>query len=288
MINKNNFIIKTLLLIITATLLLTSCQTGSNIEQSSTSSESVQSSSSPEEEVILFGKPLNEIDWSPAISQSFETMFETPNRAVSGYELNSHETAMFLRDIIGNHHTAFFNVSYPSVIQLNDTNWIKGWVNYALYRIRDGFRGKNWADYPYHGEPFPDGFVPQFSIPVEEIADCLSAYYDYPGDMLEKIRLVQYYRPETDTIDEAQFGWGGGHAGYAGFISIDSVVAASSNTLQIRYSDWDYGFFSDLNSDQSYEAFLEQGQKDFTMEITVRITSDEDAKWQIVSCSTIE
>ena len=126
---KFSGITKALTLLILPALLLTSCQTGSNMEQSSTSSESAQSSSSPEEEVTLFGKPLNEIDWSPAISQSFETMFETPNRAVSGYELNSHETAMFLRDIIGNHHTAFFNVSYPSVIQLNDTNLSKGWVN---------------------------------------------------------------------------------------------------------------------------------------------------------------
>ncbi len=279
-------ITKALTLLILPALLLTSCQNGSNIEQSSYTSESAQSSSSPEEAVTLFGKPLNEIDWSPAISKNYETMFREDGFPVDGYEHNNHETAVFLRKIILAYSYIFHQSDYPSAIEKTDQysehiNTIDEWVYFAISRIRDGFHGKTWADYPYHGEPFPDGFIPQYSIPAEDIADCLSSFFVYPGDMLKKIRCAYQYRPDTDTIDEPQYGWGG-HP--MGCISIDSVAASSQDALLLRYSVWDFVSFFDTSSDRSYEAFLQKAEKNYTMEMTVRITSDEDAKWQIISC----
>ncbi len=277
---KRKSILK-LIFVIVASLLLTSCQNGSNIEQSSTSSESAQSSSSPEEEVTLFGKPLNEIDWNPAISKNYETMFTANGGAMEKCELNSHETAVFLRNIILAYNTHFHTASYPAAVQETD-QFVTMWVYLAIYRIHDGFHGKTWADYPYRGKPFPDGFVPEYSIPVGDIADCLTTLFEYPGDnILEKLRLSYQYRPETDTIDEPQYGIG--HNDMA-VISIDNVTRVNTNTLQLNYTAWDYLSFADTNSNLSYEAFLQKAEKNYTMEMTVRITSDEDAKWQIISC----
>ncbi len=285
---KRKSILKFIFVIVTS-LLLTSCQTGSNMEQSSTSSESAQSSSSPEEEVTLFGKPLNEIDWSPAISKNYETMFTEGGGPTYDYELNSHETAVFLRDVIKSYNVIFHQKDYPSAIE--DTylytphlNSIDVWVRFAEYRIRDGFHGKTWEDYPYLGEPYPDYFHDQYSIPVEDIADCLGSFFEYSGDMLKKIRCAYQYSPETDTIDKLQYDWSPGI--YMGYISIDNAIATGPNSLQIRYSIWDYVSFADKNYDRSYEAFLQKAEKNYTMEMTVRITSDEDAKWQIISCES--
>ncbi len=218
---KGKSILK-LIFVIVSSLLLTSCQTGSNMEQSSCTSESVQSSSSPEEEVTLFGKPITQINWSNAVSKDFNEPTTEEGKYID----------TILRGLVNRNL-----IPYPDqLIQASQSanqdtcSAIDFWVDWAIQKYKnEGFNGKSIQDFP---TVIQDG-VKIAKIPLEDIVSCLKFYFGNIDNLSYEtyVRSSILYHNENQSVYDNL--WVGG-SGYPNYL-IHEVTMDKGNLLNIIF-----------------------------------------------------
>ncbi len=192
--------------VIVASLLLTSCQTGSNIEQSSCSSESAQSAAFPEE-VTLFGKPLSDVDW---------------NNAISIIGSSTTPEGEYVGNIV---KTLFCTIGFPYPEYYTETPEpaLNGLMGFVVETYRNGFNHKTLNDFPLY-----DKELSQHKIPLEDVVLCLNNYFGSVDNWESILKASNLYLKDDNSCLEP-LGLGGGISA----VLIDQVTLREGNILEI-------------------------------------------------------